>query len=592
MIPFLTTELRRFIVALMLSICMISCAYPIITKASAPPSINIIKAGKRYILEGDVDLKGQTLRIPKGVELDCREGIVKNGKVIGNKNKILYNAPFIGDGAIIEGCYVEDNEVHSEHILVKNHFSNQDIHNVFNVVKDGSCVVFERGVYKGVTHVDITKSITIDFSNSIIETAIDKYGLSCSVFLTEVEPKDRIKNVVVKNITIDGKIPKYGSDSSLGPRRNAIRIVGAKNVILDNVEIRNFRYGTNGYYAKDVKNRYMAGVCAIMDYENCTIQHCRLSMNTGEGFYLVPEEKNKNYLLFKSNISNKNYGTFLTLVDGRCLVEDNEMENFGLSGMNLFCYNSVIRNNHFKGGERFNCIDITENGLYWPRNVDIIGNTADGCEGFIMASGENITISDNKCMNPVSAFALTIYGYTETNDHSTEFLIQRGKTGGGVKMKIENNILQCKGGIATYPGCKGDLSIIGNIVTIIPDDHKTPHRGTAMEFYDCEKLIIENNTLNNSFRNSITRANVYITIKNSLCDTVIKGNKFNETSPNADISHFLFIQETSFENIIIEDNSTNVHNINARVVEGKIPVKGKKIVRNNGKILVQGTALE
>lgn len=592
MFSFFTKVFRRLIVVQILSFCLFGCASSIVTKASDSKNVTISPKGMRYILQGDVDLNGQTFRIPKEVVLDCRDGVIKNGKVIGNQNKILYKTPFVGDGLIIEGCYVEDKEVRSEHILVKNHFTNQDIHNVFNLVKDGATVVFEQGIYRDVTHIDINKSLTINFSNSIIETEVDQYGLSCSVFLTEVEPKASIKKIVIKDVTIDGRVPKYGLESGIGPRRNAIRIVGAKNVMLDNVEIRNFRFGTSGYYSKDVKKRYMAGVCAIMDYTNCTIQNCKLSMNTGEGFYMVPEENNNNFLLFKSNVSTNNYGTFLTLVDGRCLVEDNEMEKFGLSGMNLFCYNSVIRNNHFKSGERFNCIDITENGLYWPRNVVISGNTADGCEGFIMASGENITISDNKCMNPVSAFALTIYGYTETNDQSPGFLIQRGKAGGNVKMRIENNILQCRGGIATYPGCKGDLSIIGNTITIIPDDKKTAHRGTAMEFYDCEKLIIENNTLNNSFRNSITRANVYITIKNSLCDAVIKGNKFNETSPNADISHFLFIQETIFENIIIEDNSTNVHYINARVVEGKIPVKGKKIVRNNGKILVKGTALE
>lgn len=592
MFSFFTKVFRRLIVVQILSFCLFGCASSIVTKASDPKNVTISPKGMRYILQGDVDLNGQTFRIPKEVVLDCRDGVIKNGKVIGNQNKILYNAPFIGDEMTIEGCYVEDKEVRSEQILVKNHFSNQDIHNVFNLVKDGATVVFEQGIYKDVTHVCFNKNITIDFSNSIIETKVDQYGLSSSVFLTDVEPLLRIKNIAIKNVTIDGKVPKYGIESGIGPRRNAIRIVGAKNVMLDNVEIKNFRFGTSGDYSKDVKKRHMAGVCSIMNYRKCTIQNCKLSMNTGEGFYLVPEENDNNYLLFKGNVSTKNYGTFLTLVDGRCFVEDNKMDVFGLSGMNVFCYNSVIRNNHFKSGERFNCIDITENGLYWPRNVVISGNTADGCEGFIMASGENVTISDNKCMNPVSAFALTIYGYAETNDQSPGFLIQRGKAGGNVKMRIENNILQCRGGIATYPGCKGDLSIIGNTITIISDDKKTDHRGTAMEFYDCSKLIVSGNTFNDSFRNSITRANVYITIKNSTCDATIRGNKFNRTVSNADASHFLFVEDVKFENIIIEDNNSNVPNINARVVEGKIPVRGKKIVRNNGRIVIKGTALE
>ena len=592
MIPPLLLKIRATAILLVLMTCTTGCARSIVANSHIQQSASITKVGKRYVVHGEVDLKGQTLNLPSRAVLDCRNGILSNGRVVGKQNKVLYSAPFVGGYLTIEGCYVEDIIVRSENILTKNGFSNQDVHNVFNLARNGATVVYEGGTYKDITHINISKNVTIDFSNSIIETAIDKDGLSCSVFLTDAEPSTLLKSVVLKNVIIDGKIPKYGLDSSSGQRRNAIRIVGANNVVLDNVTIRNFRYGTNGYYAKNVKKRHMAGVCVIMDYTNCTIQNCELSMCTGEGFYIVPEENDHNYLLFRGNKSKQNYGTFLTLVDGKCLVEDNEMEKFGLSGMNVFCYNSVIRNNHFKGGERYNCIDITENGLYWPRNVEISNNTADECEGFIMASGENITITNNVCKNPTSAFALTIYGYSKTNESSPEYLIQRGKAGGDVKVKIQNNDWQCRGGIATYPGCNGELSIIGNTITIIPNDIKSPHRGTAMEFYGCKKLLVEGNTFNNSYRNSITRANVYITIKSSSCEAIIKNNNFNKTIPNTDISHFLFTEDATFEDLIIEDNQSNVQGINARVVEGRLAVKGKKKVRNNRGIVVRGTALE
>ena len=110
-----------------------------------------------------------------------------------------------------------------------------------------------------------------------------------------------------------------------------------ENVTLENVTIKNFRQGTSGYYDKDVKKRHMAGVCAIFGYTNCTITNSSLSMCTGEGFYLVPIDNNQNYTEFTHNKSIHNYGTFLTLVDGKCLVEDNYLEKFGLSGFNLFC---------------------------------------------------------------------------------------------------------------------------------------------------------------------------------------------------------------------------------------------------------------
>ena len=216
MVPLFTTVLRRIIAIPILSFCLVSCASSIATCASTPEVINVTQMGDRYILHGDVDLKGRTLSIPKGIVFDCREGVVHNGRVIGNQSKLIYNAPFIGEGVIIEGCYVDDKEVYSDQVLVKNHFSNQDIHNVFNLVKDGATVVFEQGIYKDVTRVCFNKNITIDFSNSIIESKVDQYGLSSSVFLTDVEPLLRIKNIAIKNVTIDGKVPKYGIESGIG----------------------------------------------------------------------------------------------------------------------------------------------------------------------------------------------------------------------------------------------------------------------------------------------------------------------------------------------------------------------------------------
>lgn len=411
--------------------------------------------------------------------------------------------------------------------------------------------------------------------------------------MTEVQPTSDLDYVTIKDVTIDGLSPRYGLESGVGPIRNAIRLMNIKSVTLDNVNIKNFRYGTSGYYDKDVKKRHMAGVCSIMGYTNCTIQNSSLSKCTGEGFYLVPSEAGQNFTLFKHNKSLHNYGTFLTLVDGRCLVEDNYMESFGLSGFNLFCYNSIIRNNHFIGGERFNCIDITENGLYWSKNVVISGNEADQCEGFIMASGEGITIKNNTCKNPSSGFALTIYGYSNTTESSSEYLIQKGKCGGSISMTVENNEWDCKGGIASYNGCQGSLIIKGNRISIIPDEEGKEFRGSAIELYDCNSVIIDGNTFNDSFRNSITRSNVYITMKGCRGITIIKNNAFNRTIKTTDsVSYFLFTDETNLQQLTIENNNTNIKGITARSVEGKIHVKGSIRVRKNGNINVKSDAFE
>lgn len=548
----------------------------------------IERIGKKYVLYNEVDLKGNELIIPEGCVLSIRKGKIKNGTVKGCGNKILYTYPFIGENLVIEGCYVEDNVLRSESVLVKNQFSNLDIHNVYGLAREGTTVIYEKGIYKEVKQIDIDKSIEMDFSNATIETALDNYDLCCSVFMTEAENAKSIKKVTIKNVVIDGKKPFYGQESGAGPRRNAIRLVNIKNVTLENVVIKNFRYGTNGYYAKDVKKRHMAGVCTIMNYTNCTIQNCNLSKNTGEGFYLVPEENERNYLLFKGNSCQSNYGTLLTLVDGRCLVEDNELNGFGLSGMNVFCYNSIIRNNRFRGGERFNCIDITENGLYWPRNVEIYGNEAEDCEGFIMAAGKNVSIERNICRNPRSAFALTIFGYSPTTKETKQYLIQRNTGDGKTIVTVKDNDWECKGGIATYSGCKAQLHIKGNRICIIPDEIEIPHRGTALELKDCRDVIIEGNIFNDSFRNSITQSNVYITMNGCSGNAIIRSNNFARTLKTPDkTSYFLFTQETKFDRMTIEDNTSNVDGISVRAAEGELTVRGKRTVRGNSVLVVK-----
>lgn len=578
---------RAFTIVVVLT-CLCIAGYGS-TTLETPQVISGLKVERNwYRLDGDVDLHGTTVILPKGVTLDCRNGTVRNGTIKGVGNKVVYSTSFLGEGVSVKGCFVDDNMLHSASVLVKNTFSDQDIHNVYGLAKVGSTIVFEKGVYKDITQIDIDKSITLDFSGATIEAALDQYGLSSPVFLTPAEDGPRLKQVTIRNVAIDGRIPFYGLDSGAGPRRNAIRLINIKNVTLENVAIRNFRYGTNGYYAKDVKKRHMAGVCTIMDYTNCTIQNCSLSKNTGEGFYLVPEKNKRNYLLFKGNSCQNNYGTLLTLVDGRCLVEDNELNYFGLSGMNVFCYNSIIRNNRFRGGERFNCIDITENGLYWPRNVEVYGNEAEDCEGFIMAAGKNISIERNICRNPRSAFALTIFGYSPTTKDSKQYLIQENTGDGKTIVTVKDNDWECKGGIATYSGCDAQLHIKGNRICIIPDEIGIPHRGTALELKDCRDVVIEGNIFNDSFRNSITQSNVYITMKGCSGNAIIRGNNFARTVKTTDrITYFLFTQDSSYERLIIEKNYSNISGISVRTAEGKILAKKKTVGRNGFEIDIQ-----
>ncbi len=549
--------------------------------------------GARYVLSGDINLNGETIVLPAKAALIFNHGVVNNGRIKGCANRIQFDSPFLGSDIVVEGCFIKEKILYSVNILAVHNYDDNSIHNLFNLAKPGTKIVFEKGVYKDVSPIHISKEVELDFSNSVIQTAIDENSLSCSVFITDIEPQKTLKGVRIANVTIDGLYPRYGMESGIGPRRNAIRLINIKNVVLDNVAIKNYRYGTSGPYERNLKNCHMAGVCFIKGYKKCTIQNCSISKSTGEGFFLVPGDDKRNYTQFRENNANNFYGTLLTLIDGRCLVENNHMDTFGLSGMNVFCYNSIIRNNSFKNGARFNCIDITENGLYWPHNVQIYDNVADNCVGFIMVSGHNISISGNTCYNPKSGNALTIYGYVPTDANSKEYLIPRESPGGETSIYVRRNKWNCKGGIETYPGCNANITIEDNEISIEPNEVGKEYRGSVVELNDCKNVTIKGNQFVNSFTNSITRSNVYLTMLNCNGDIIIKNNKFDRTLPTPyNSSYFLFTQNVNSKDITIENNQSNIPGITVRTIDGGIKVQKNKIVHNNGGIIIDKSAFE
>ena len=143
--------------------------------------------GTRYVLSGDINLRGETIVLPAKAVLIFNHGVVNNGRIKGCTNRIQFNSPFLGSDIVVEGCYIKEKILYSVNILAVNNYDDNSIHNLFNLAKPGTKIVFEKGVYKDVSPININKEVELDFSNSVIQTAIDDNSLSSSVFITDVE---------------------------------------------------------------------------------------------------------------------------------------------------------------------------------------------------------------------------------------------------------------------------------------------------------------------------------------------------------------------------------------------------------------------
>ncbi len=71
-------------------------------------------------------------------------------------------------------------------------------------------------------------------------------------------------------------------------------------------------------------------------------------------------------------------------------------------------------------------------------------------------------------------------------------------------------------------------------------------------------------------------------------NVIIRGNNFARTLETPDkTSYFLFTQETKFDRMTIEDNTSNVDGISVRAAEGVLTVRGKRTVRGNSMLVVK-----
>ena len=152
----------------------------------------------------------------------------------------------------------------------------------------------------------------------------------------------------------------------------------------------------------DLQNKTRIGTCsiAIVNYDKCVIKNCVTKDISNEVFWCVPATNPNNLTYFinnKSYSSSKNgSSSFFTLIDGRCIVKNNEVYNYNGSAFNAFCYDSEISYNKFYDGKRSIAIDLSEGTMYRANNVKVHHNECVNSKGFFEGYGSNLLIKKNK----------------------------------------------------------------------------------------------------------------------------------------------------------------------------------------------------
>lgn len=406
------------------------------------------------IISTDWDLKGETIRIPKNSTLVFEKGgTIKNGSLIGDNTSIKFDGPFIGEAITIKGCRIIGKKlIRDKDVFISVAHTQKEIQTLFDI-SGGIKLLFSNGEYKNVEKIVVNNNIEADFGNSTIRLSRDGNHVG-ECFYMEPWVDKHIDFFRISNLTIVGEQKGF---SGATVSRRCIQLFYVSDVAFDNITINRFYGGPSEFRedSRDLLDKTRIGTCAIaiMKYDRCFINHCTVKDVSKEIFWCVPNNDPRNITYFTNNKSTYSSGagsaSFLTLIDGRCIVKNNEVHNYNGSAFNVFCYDSEIDNNSFYDGKRSVAIDLSEGTMYRANNVYIHDNICVNTKGFVSAYGEKIKIKNNQWSSELvhegrreTIITINTRGERKEGDAYIGSANNPRQNGDSYKIEIVNNIFR------------------------------------------------------------------------------------------------------------------------------------------------------
>ena len=429
-----------------------------------------LRENTMYVINSPWDLKGDTLQIPKGCTLFFKKnGKIENGMVVGIDTKIKFIAPFVGKAVSFQGCrIVGKRKLYDKDVFIAVNHSQQEIQTLFDI-GNGIKLEFSQGTYENVEKIQINNNVNACFNNSTIKLNHDQYHIGECFYMEPWVNKD-VKYCRIKDLTIEGGTSWVQGATKA---RRCIQLFYVSEVVLDNITIDKFYSGPSEYEEDscDLLDKSRIGTCAIavMKYDKCIINNCSTIDVSREIFWCVPNNNPRNITYFtnnKSNFSSSNGGdTFFTLIDGCCIIKNNEVYNYAGSAFNAFCYNSEISDNKFVDGKRSVAIDLSEWEMYRANNVSVHDNECINSKGLVAAYGENIRIKKNCWVSSLSNAGENRCTIITINTRGT-------RKSGGQYIGCDNNPIQ--------DGEPKNILITNNTFNYYTDNKKINTRGVVL----------------------------------------------------------------------------------------------------------------
>lgn len=348
------------------------------------------------------------LTVPEGCTLVFKKGRFKDGVLVGSGTVLEYKRPFL-DNTFLLGTWQADGDVKDDEIFIDKDYIWSRVQSCLSIVPSSGKTVFSKNTYLNMETLELLRDVDIDFGESTFFMSLDQTGLPVS-FLTTTPSSDRsvstnrFTGIIISNVSIIGN-PSYKYNGTAipgfsGKYRRAIQIFKASDVKLENISLSHYVIGTNnapeGLPPAGV-NRYINSAIVVWGYDRCLIDNVQIHDSHADNLInLIPNINVNNHALVRNCHAFKNFTGLLALCDGRVECYDNTVEDYDSSAMNLFCYDSVIHDNLFRGSRRSVAIDLSEGGAYQAMDVVIRNNVVKSSIGGLAGiCGNNITVRDN-----------------------------------------------------------------------------------------------------------------------------------------------------------------------------------------------------
>ena len=375
-------------------------------------------ANTTYVIKYDYVLASNII-MPPNCTLEFEGGSItgNNYSITGNSTRLQYNKPFLSS-VLLKGSFKTEKVPCDSELFKDKKYNTDRIVSMCHVYGPDNRVVFSKNTYNGVETVDISRSVDIDFSGSTVNLKLDKGGLPITFIRTperEVGDLSFIESFGLRNVIINGN-KEYLWDGDLTPatghrgqaKRRCIQLFKVDEVELENVTLAHFEGGSGGNVHSNPREWYENALIAIQYYNHANINgFVTHDCGADNIIKMSPNVTDDNMAVISNCHSYRNYTGLLMVVDGRCRIFNNVVEDYNSSAFNLFTYDSEIYNNIFINGNRSAAIDLVEvgkddNDRFSGKNIRIYNNTGDNIKSLCYVGGIDINVYNNVTNNSSS----------------------------------------------------------------------------------------------------------------------------------------------------------------------------------------------